>query len=68
MVNGPGTVIFTARSVAARRNSTSVTCTGDGRRISPTTRGAGMSMPERLRTLPGWSRSSPSSAVAKWLE
>ena len=39
MVNGPGMVILIGRSVLARRNATSRTCTGRRRRIWPTTRG-----------------------------
>jgi hypothetical protein len=67
-VNGPGTVTFTTRSVFARRNSTSRTCTGAVRRIGPTIRGTGIGLPLRSGTDPGLSMSTPASAVANRLE
>src|SRR3954469_2304475 len=68
MVNGPGTVIFTGRSVSERRNCRSRTCTACGRRIGPTTRGTGFGWPLRSSAVPGLSTSTPSSAVAKRYE
>jgi hypothetical protein len=68
MVNGPGSVIFTERSVFARRNRRSSTSTGRVRRIRSTTRGTEFSLPVRPRTIAGLSMSMPSSAVAKRLE
>jgi hypothetical protein len=68
IVNGPGTVIFTGRSVFAFKNWRSRTSTGCRRRIGPTTRGAGFGCPLRSMAIPGRSRSMPSSAVAKRFE
>src|SRR2546423_1781998 len=62
MVNGPGTVILTVRSVLARRKRAARTSTGCRRRMVPTTRGTGISRPLRLIVVPGFSRSMPSSA------
>ena len=42
IVKGPGSVALIARSVFARRNSTSRFSTGRVRRIGPTTRGTGL--------------------------
>ena len=68
MVNGPGTVALILRSVLARSSSTSRTSTGPRRLILPTMRGTGSLRPRRLMARPGLSMSTPSSAVAKWLE
>src|SRR5690606_761669 len=66
--HGPGTVILIVRSVCARRNRTSSTWTGRGRRIGPVMRGTGFGWPLRSSAVPGSSTSTPSSAVAKWLD
>ena len=68
MVKGPGSVILAVRVVLARRNCMSRTSTAFVRLILPTTRGTGVSWPERALTWPGRSVSMPSSAVAKRLE
>jgi hypothetical protein len=68
IVNGPGSVIFTGRSVRARRNRRSSTSTGRVRRTRPTTRGTAFVPPARPGTIAGSSMSRPSSAVAKRLE
>ena len=68
MVNGPGTVILTVRPVLARRNAASAASTGCRRRIGPVTRGTGFGDPLRSSAVPGWSMSTPSSAVANRLE
>jgi hypothetical protein len=68
MVKGPGIVALIARSVCARRNASSPTPTACLRRIGPTTRGTEFGSPRREIAVPGWSRSTPSSAVAKRFE
>src|SRR5919108_707139 len=68
MVNGPGSVIFTGRSVFARRKRRSSTSTGRVRRTGPTTRGTEFFLPVRPTTIAGWSMSMPSSAVADQCE
>ena len=67
-IDNPGTVIFTKRSVLAFRNFRSRTSTACFRRILPATRGTGFGWPLRSSAVPGLSRSTPSSAVAKRLE
>ena len=52
MVKGPGTVIFTAFFVFARRNCRSRSSTGCLRRTFPVTRGTGIGLPLRLRVVP----------------
>jgi hypothetical protein len=68
MVKGPGSVIFTCRSVLLRQKATSRTSTGRARRMRPTTRGTTVVLPVRPTTSPGRSGSMPSSDEAKWLE
>jgi len=69
MVNGPGRVIFAARSVFLRRNCMSCSSTGPLRFTGPTTRGTAVwVLPVRATIIAGLSPSIPSSAVAKRLE
>src|SRR4029079_16514632 len=68
IVNGPGTVIFTVFFVCARRNCRSRSWTGCLRRTFPVTRGTGIGLPLRLSAEPGFSVSTPSSAVANRFE
>ena len=68
IVNGPGSVIFVARSVWERRNSISGTSTGPRQRIGPTTRGTVRGSPPLVWIVAGLSESMPSSAVANRFE
>ena len=68
MVKGPGTVILIGFAVFARRNCTSRTSTGPRRRIGPVMRGTTARAPLRLMVVPGFTMSTPSSAVAKRFE
>jgi len=68
-VNGPGTVIFTMRSVFARRELQIVDLDRmPAPDLADDARQPGFGWPERSSALPGLSRSTPSSAVAKRFE